>query len=409
MDPLITKSFLVRLVFAIVSSSLVASCSTPARLPDPETSEVALRTNNAYIVTTDDAPYLQVSGSEFDVTTNNCGSRVSSFESFSRSREFRVTYSLEFSDTIRGQLGGDLLVASAELEAAVGLRLGVQLGSTESVRTERQIETPADSITTVRLRWEEIWQAGRAIVVRPGGAEIGPIPFRVLTTLRLSQVGVQDVPCGTIGGQELGAMAAVPAHQPSSTPTSTTIPGGPIAQPTPTRIPTALPASTNTAVPQPTNTPMGMVSTSYSVDAYRTALGSSANTGVYIQAGDSVSITYLYGQWWIGQGSSCNGFGSAQTPTDAAGYLDREGERVEALIGCPNANKCRPMTSAPWGSLLAQIGDGGLIPVGDHFNFVAQNSGILYLRINYYNHNAVTGCPYGDGGTITVRIVVSPP
>ena len=153
-----------------------------------------------------------------------------------------------------------------------------------------------------------------------------------------------------------------------------------------------------------------MESETFEVDAYRTALGQSANTGVYIQAGDSVAINYLYGQWWIGQSTKCNGTGDAQTPTTAAGYLGRDGDRVEALIGCDNPNKCRPLTGAPWGSLLGSIGDNGaLFHIGEQLSFTAQNSGILHLRINYFNHNAITGCPYGDGGKVTVGINVTPP
>ena len=294
----------------------------------------------------------------------------------------------EFSEAVRGALGGDIIVAGAEIEAEVGVKLGIQVGTSESVKTERQIETPADSITNVTSQWEEIWQTGSVSISKEDGTDIGNVPIRVLTTMRLSQIKIEEIPCGTlVENGDNGSIDDTPSPKVTSTS---------IAKPSPTS--------------KVINTPMGMVNETYSINAYKTALGNASNTGVYIQSGDKVVIEYLYGEWWIGQGTNCNGHGDAQTPTDATGYVDREGDRVEALIGCNNPNICRPLSSAPWGSSLGMIGESGsLFYIGDEIEFVAQTSGILYLRINYYNHNAVTGCPYGDGGVITVSVNVTPP
>lgn len=130
-------------------------------------------------------------------------------------------------------------------------------------------------------------------------------------------------------------------------------------------------------------------------------------TGLYIQAGDRVQISYASGQWWIGQ--ILNGSWQSQTPTDANGYVGREGERVKALLG-DSPDRCRALVSAPFGSLIGRIGpNGALFSIGESADFIAQESGILYLSINYLDHNRVTGCPYGSGGVITVRVVITPP
>ncbi len=369
----------------LIFSIILTSCGGPQESIDPVLPTETQKTDFNYLTSINDQPVVEVSGNEFKVTTNNCGSRVSAFETFSRSREFKVTLETEFSDSIRGSLGGDLLIAGAEIEAEVGYKLGIQVGTTETVKTERQIETPPDSITTVSMQWEEIWQTGNVSIKKVDGSEIGDIPFRVLTTLRLSQIGIEDIPCGTLPVNENTAVST----------------DGPISK-----------ATLDTPSPEIsiTYTPVGMVNENHKVNAYETALGNPYNTGIYLQSGDKVLIEYLYGEWWIGQGSNCNGFGDSQSPTDANGYLDRDGERVEALIGCDNPNRCRPLSSAPWGSLLGMIGENGsFFHVGARTEFVAPTSGILFLTINYFNHNAVTGCPYGDGGDVNVSVSVTPP
>lgn len=384
--------FLSMLVILIV----VASACTSGTPPGEEPTAVTQKSDLDYLVTVDDDNDVKVSGGVFEVSTNNCGSRVSAFESYTRSREFDVTLNAEISETLQGQLGGDLLVAEGEIGAAIGAKLGVQIGSKESVQTQRQIETPADSITTATLQWEEIWQTGNITLNRADSTKLGDVPFRVLTTMRLSQIGIQDIPCGTLVVQEpesnsLGSINETDSKEVPPKPTNT-------------------PSPTSTPRPRPTNTPMGMASEIHEIES--NIFGSSLNTRIYIQAGDLVNIAYLSGEWWIGQSTnnSCNGYGDEQTSTNADGYLDREGDRVESLILCDNPNICRPLTSAPWGSLIGYIGEsGGLIHIGSQKEFVAQDSGILYLRMNYYNHNNETGCPYGNGGSITVRVNVTPP
>ena len=409
-NPFMTNAKNSLLLSLVLTLSFLLNGCTASTSSDEPASPVAQATDFAYIVSLDDKPDISVSGNEFEITTNNCGSRVSTLQSFSRSRQFQVTFAAEFSESLRGQLGGDIIVAGAEIEAEVGLALGVQVGSSETVQTERQIETPADSITIVKLRWEEIWQTGSVRIQYDDGDKIGDLPFRILTTINLSQVSVQDLPCGTLSSSGTESVSTLPTNEIERATTFPTVPASLVPVESPMPEPTNTLAPPPTPLPTATPAPTFLVNETHLVDAYRTALGSSSNTGVFIQAGDIVSIKYLYGEWWIGQSTSCSGYGSEQTPTDADGYLGRDGDRVEQLIGCSNPNMCRPMSSAAWGSLLGSIGENGaLFPIGKELSFTAQTSGILYLRINYFNHNAVTGCPYGDGGNITVNVTVQAP
>ena len=165
-------------------------------------------------------------------------------------------------------------------------------------------------------------------------------------------------------------------------------------------IPTPLPA---------TSTPIGMTNQAVQVNG-TTAMGWPFQTGIYIQAGDRVQINYISGQWYIGQ--NINGDWTSQTPTDANGYTGRDGDRVASLLidairTDPNA--CRPLLSAPFGSLIGRISEtGGLFYIGNSYDSTAQYSGVLYLLINYWDHNKVIDCPYGDGGEISVRVNITP-
>jgi hypothetical protein len=201
-------------------------------------------------------------------------------------------------------------------------------------------------------------------------------------------------PTATQGPGLLGLVIATSVPPPTYTP-----------YPTQTLYPTSV-------IPTPlpvTLTPIGMTNQVVQVNG-KTALGQPFQTGIYIQAGDIVQINYVSGQWYIGQ--NINGDWTSQSPTDANGYTGREGDRVASLLIDAirtNPNACRPLLSAPFGSLIGRIGDtGGLFYIGNSYEFTAQDSGVLYLLINYWDHNHVIDCPYGDGGEISVRVNITP-
>ena len=162
-----------------------------------------------------------------------------------------------------------------------------------------------------------------------------------------------------------------------------------------------------TSKPNPTDTPDGTISQVFKVEG-ETAKWKPLETGIFVQSGDLVQISYISGEWWIGQ--DLNNSWQSQTPTDANGYTGRDADRVKSLLGIENPDRCRPLVSAPFGSLIGSIGENGaLFSIGNSAEFTAQDSGILYLRINYLDHNRETNCPYGDGGEISVRLAITPP
>jgi hypothetical protein len=168
---------------------------------------------------------------------------------------------------------------------------------------------------------------------------------------------------------------------------------------------TSLPEPTLTPSPAHTPTPEGMVSQTIAVpdNAY---VGGWYQTDMYLKQGDKVSIRYLSGKWWIGQ--DIQGQWSSQEPTDANGYAGRDGERATALVG-GSPDRCKVLSEAPYGSLIGRVGDPGpSFLVGNSLEFESPADGLLYLGINYVNHNFKTNCPYGDDGEITVSVTVIP-
>ena len=142
-----------------------------------------------------------------------------------------------------------MLVAGAKVQTAIETSLGIQIGTTETVNAERTLETPADSISVITLQWEEVWSTGNVNIIDDAGNLKGEVPFRVLTTLRLSQKSVEEVPCNAESTPVVTKTATITQIPP----TETTIP--PSSTPSPTNTatipPTPIPTSTLTPTPPP--------------------------------------------------------------------------------------------------------------------------------------------------------------
>ncbi len=183
------------------------------------------------------------------------------------------------------------------------------------------------------------------------------------------------------------------------------------------------PAPTNTSRPQPTDTPVGMMDMMVQVsgeetdmeDAVRGPASSSSwiESGIYVQSGDRLTITYVSGEWWIGylQGDTWY----PQIPTDAGGYTGREEDRVVAAMGANDPSVCYELRSAPIASLIGRIErDGPVFFIGNTYDEIVTQTGNLYLRMNYnspvgFAYHTAGQCPTANGGSVTVRVQVTPP
>ncbi len=261
-----------------------------------------------------------------------------------------------------------------------------------------------------------------AILCAAGGV------MAVVATLAWPALGL-DNPVREVLRLALGVetqVALSPPTQPAQPPPTlppTAVPDAP-TQPAPTNTPhpTDTPPPTMTAIPMLTATPEGMVDEVYQVsgeesgtatgDGGQAADSSWYSSGVYVQAGDRLSVTYLGGEWWVGR--TQNNEWWPQTPTDAGGYTGREGDRALAELMVNDPNLCYELRSAPIGSLIGRIGESGpAFSIGNDYDEVVQLTGILFLRINYnsrvnYAFHFEGECPITNGGMVTVRVQVTP-
>lgn len=252
----------------VVIGCILITLSACQPEPEPDSTLAQEATEFNYTVnrtgaTNENSRILSGVGNEFDITTNNCGSSVNAQESLSRSREFTINVNTEISKEISGMLEGKVLVAEGEIAAAVAASFGVELGTTESVNVERKIETPADTISVVTLQWEEMWDIGTVSIYRKDGTVIGKVPYRILTTLNLTQLGIKEFPCGTslpdstITSEPALTNTSVAAATNTPEPTTTDTPQPTLTDtPEPTSTDTPEPPPTNTPIPPPTNTPI---------------------------------------------------------------------------------------------------------------------------------------------------------
>ncbi len=149
-----------------------------------------------YTTVSGDDTVIRKVGPTFTATTNNCGSSESTPETLTRSHEFNIAFELELTQAIISELGGGIpTVAEAKLISELEASFGVKVGTSETVTGERQITTPANSIKTVTLQWEQVWSKGTISVERPDGTLVGDVPFLMLATLRLAQLGAETKSC----------------------------------------------------------------------------------------------------------------------------------------------------------------------------------------------------------------------
>lgn len=181
---------------------LAVSCNDPSPLPQIHTPSsatidtpipIAQNANLTYEVI-ESVPTTEA-GTEFEITTNNCGSDVTATETYSRSREFEVRLIQEDVVIYEGTVGGSIFISEAEIKAAVETSLGVQVGSQETVSVDRQVTTPADTLKVVIFRWDEIWEDLTVAVMDENGVIIAEVPGRVLTNISLTQLDIQETPC----------------------------------------------------------------------------------------------------------------------------------------------------------------------------------------------------------------------
>ncbi|MBN2554639.1 MAG: hypothetical protein JXA97_01765 [Anaerolineales bacterium] len=165
-----------------------ASTPTAALPPEPSfTIQVELDQGEAA---------LEVLGPPFTLRNDNCGGETDSTEIFAHERSFQVEISLSISEEVRGAVGGGIPGAlQANLEAGLETQIGIRNGSVETATVERHITIPPNSIVETTLQWQEVWTVGSIHLLNAEGELLWDVPFDVMSTLHLAQLGVETERC----------------------------------------------------------------------------------------------------------------------------------------------------------------------------------------------------------------------
>jgi formylglycine-generating enzyme required for sulfatase activity len=182
-------AIIVMIVLFLILSGCIPSMSTNTSVPTGETSFV-------FLVEQGD-PLFVSTGAPYEITADNCQGARDSEKTEERSRTYSTELKIEVSNAMAAEVGGDIKAARLMLSNEIGTALGVTIDSQTSSTSSVKIITPPGNKTVARLEWKEIWTSGTIAVSRPDGKKIDALPFSVLDSLSLEQLGIQTINCET--------------------------------------------------------------------------------------------------------------------------------------------------------------------------------------------------------------------
>ena len=184
----------VRAATLILSVSLLAlSCgsATPATEESPGT-----YSNLKYAVAREGLQAQSI-GDPFDVSIDNCEGARDATQTVERAQKYLAVFTIEVSNQVAAEFGGNIGVARAAISDQIGLELGVRLGAEQESRSRVEIVTPAGKKTITTLQWKEVWTKGTVAIKRPDGTFVDVLPFAALNSLTLDQLGSRALDCAT--------------------------------------------------------------------------------------------------------------------------------------------------------------------------------------------------------------------
>lgn len=190
------------ILLLIALAAILAGCHpapTPSPAPTPTTGE---QPYHIQVEMNEGEPAMEFLGPSFSIFTDNCGAATTTTEVFTRSLSFTTEASLTITEDVRASVGGGIPGAlQADLQAGLEHQLGVRIGAAETQTAERTIITPPNSSSRTTLQWQELWTLGTIHILTPDGELLGDVPFRLLATLHLAQIGVEIDSC-PMNGEE---------------------------------------------------------------------------------------------------------------------------------------------------------------------------------------------------------------
>jgi hypothetical protein len=189
------------------------------------TTQVPTNNSNLQFSVVQEGQILESIGEPYPIEVDNCDGARDSEKIEERSRSFITELSLEVSETVAAEVGGNIEVAKIMISDEIGVALGVRIGTSIETRSSIKIVTPAGYRTIAHLQWREVWSSGKVAISHPDGTYIDVLPYSVLNSLTLEQLDSKTVECKTGSIVEAGPTAQistpeVPVILPTSAPVS---------------------------------------------------------------------------------------------------------------------------------------------------------------------------------------------
>lgn len=134
-------------------------------------------------------------GTPFDVSVDNCGNPSATKKNEQRSQSFQSELSIEVSNKLALEFGGDVKLAKIALQDEVGMTFGIKFGQESISTSSLATDILPDHRAIITAQWKETWMDGTAVVKKPDGSLVDQLPFSALNSLALEQRSVVQTPC----------------------------------------------------------------------------------------------------------------------------------------------------------------------------------------------------------------------
>ena len=146
---------------------------------------------------TEEKSRVELAGAPYTIPTDNCDSDTASKKSQEVTKTFLTDLEISVSNEVAAEFGGDVAVAEAVLSGKIGTELKVKIGTQSENKSTVEVTVPAGKKNNTEVQWKEVWTEGSISVIRSDGSYVGVLPFVVLNSLVLEQLGSQTLECET--------------------------------------------------------------------------------------------------------------------------------------------------------------------------------------------------------------------
>lgn len=182
-----TAKYLLTYVLCFI---VLTACSAQAEPDEPHNNIPELD----YEIT-QNTTITKLAGSPFEVSVDNCANPSATKKNEQRSKSFQSELSIEVSNKLALEFGGDVKLAKIALQDEIGMTFGIKFGQETLATSSLETEILPNHRAIITAQWKETWMDGTAVVKQPDGSLVDQMPFTALNSLALEQISAVQTPC----------------------------------------------------------------------------------------------------------------------------------------------------------------------------------------------------------------------